>query len=74
MRMAGGAPYAAILRFEEEGPDGSKKSLLGVFKVGTASQPGRHIAWVESDAQPSQNEAARAIADSKARESSCSES
>ena len=70
-RLRGGEPFAAILRFKESHPDGGEMEWLGVFKVGTEGQPGCLVEWVGSSAQPSQNEAARTVADTKAVQHTC---
>lgn len=64
-RIRGGEPVAFILRynFMTDGMNPVRTSELAVTSIGREGSPGCLIEWVEADAQPSQNVAARQIAD-----------
>jgi hypothetical protein len=74
-RIHDGKPVAAILRysffFPMEMSSNSRSSELAVFTVGRKSSPGCLVNWVTADAQPSQNVAARQIADQQAEGFDC---
>lgn len=72
-RIHDGKPVAAILRynFETGGVPNSRSSELAVFSIGQEGSPGCLIDWVSADAQPSQNVAARQIADQRAEGFDC---
>ena len=71
-RIQAGEPVAAILRFDFT-VDGmaAESSELAVLSIGSEGSPGCLVDWVEADAQPSQNEAARQIADEQANGFNC---
>lgn len=73
-RIHDGEAVAAILRynFEASGVSNSRSSELAVLSVGQEGSPGCLIDWVPADAQPSQNVAARQIADQRAEDFDCS--
>lgn len=62
-RLHGGEPIAAILRYSMDSGMDERFSELGIFTIGTATQRSCLVAWVPGDAAPTQNEAARLIAD-----------
>ncbi len=73
-RLQGGQPVAAILRynFESGGSPNVQSSELAVFTIGQEGDPGCLVDWVTADAEPSQNVAARQIADRDAKTFDCS--
>ena len=74
-RIRDGRPFAVIVRYEVEGPGGTaaeRRSDLAVIKVGREGAPGCLVSYVGADARPSQNEAARALADREAAGHDCS--
>lgn len=74
-RMVDDDPAAVIVRYQVEGgPGAADRSDLAVIRVGREGDPGCLVAWVPADAEPSQNEAARSIADARAASFDCSES
>ena len=73
-RVRGGRPFAAIVRYEVEGPGGTpaeRRSDLAVIKVGTDGSPGCLVGYVPADAAPGQNVAARRLADREAASYDC---
>lgn len=73
-RIHDGDPVAAILRYNFETGDSPnmQSSELAVFSIGQEGSPGCLVAWVTADAQPSQNIAARQLADRQAKGFDCS--
>ena len=72
-RIHDGEPVAAILRYNFETGDipNVQSSELAVLSIGQEGSPGCLIDWVPADAQPSQNVAARQIADQRAAGFDC---
>ncbi len=72
-RIQGGKPVAIILRynFMTDGIDPVRTSELAIASIGHEGSPGCLIGWVEADAQPDQNTAARQIADQQAEDFAC---
>ncbi len=72
-RIHDGKPVATILRynFVTDGVYPTRSSELAVTSVGREDSPGCLIEWVKADAKPSQNVAARQIADRKAESFNC---
>ncbi|NEP17685.1 MAG: hypothetical protein F6J97_12400 [Leptolyngbya sp. SIO4C1] len=72
-RVHDGEPVAAILRFNFEtgGSPNTRSSELAVFSIGRERSPGCLVDWVTADAQPSQNVAARQLADQQAEGFDC---
>lgn len=75
-RIQGGKPVAMILRynFMTDGMYPVRTSELAVTSIGREGSPGCLIEWVEADAQPDQNTAARQIADQQAEGFDCDSS
>ena len=67
-RLVDGKPVAVIVRYRMDAGDGNPppRDQLAVITVGTEGAPGCLVDWVPADAAPSQNEAARALADREA--------
>ncbi|AFY54628.1 hypothetical protein Riv7116_2096 [Rivularia sp. PCC 7116] len=72
-RIHDGKPVAIILRynFMTDGMNPTGWSDLAVTSVGRKGSPGCLIEWVKADAKPSQNKAARQIADRQAENFDC---
>ncbi|WP_420454812.1 hypothetical protein [Rubrivirga sp.] len=73
-RLRDGRPFAAIVRYEVEGPGGTaaeRRSDLAVVKVGREGAPGCLVGYVPADASPDQNTAARRLADRRAASFEC---
>ena len=71
-RLRDGRPFAVIVRYDlDAGDGGPTASELAVISVGTEGAPGCLVGWVPADAAPSQNEAARALADREAASTVC---
>ncbi|MEM0964009.1 MAG: DUF5991 domain-containing protein [Bacteroidota bacterium] len=63
-RIRDGVAVGAIIRYRIDGiEDVPARSDLAVLSVGSAEGPGCLVAWVPASATPSQNEAARDLAD-----------
>lgn len=75
-RIHDGKPVATILRynFTTDGIDQIRTSELAVTSIGREGSPGCLIEWVEADAQPDQNTAARQVADRRAEGFDCDSS
>lgn len=74
-RLKDGRPIAIIIRYTISRPGGdgtSTYSELAVISIGRPGDPGCLVGWVEGNAQPSQNEAARILADGQAETIDCS--
>ncbi|MEZ4240195.1 MAG: hypothetical protein R3F59_29385 [Myxococcota bacterium] len=63
------AVRVVIVRYRLQGE--RERSELAVVTVGREGAPGCHVAWVPADAKPSQNQAARDLADTRARAGTC---
>lgn len=71
-RLRDGKPFAIVLRYNTSGPDGDQaRTDLAVISVGRPGAPGCLVGWVPADASPSQNEAARTMADRDAAAGTC---
>ena len=72
-RIHDGKPVAIILRFNFEtgGIPEKRSSELAVISVGGEGSPGCLVDWIPADVQPSQNVAARQIADRQAESFDC---
>ncbi len=75
-RVAGGAPFAAVLRFtiEDTGvepPSPQRGSVLGIFQVGRDGVPGCPVAYVDALLNEDANTIARQVADAFARPFRC---
>ena len=73
-RLRDGQPFAVIARYTTDGPGGTpaeRRSELAVIKVGQQDAPGCLVGYVAADASPSQNAAARRLADREAEAFSC---
>lgn len=72
-RIHDGKPVAIILRynFQTGRTPQERSSELAVISVGREGSPGCLVEWVPGDAKPSQNVAARQIADRKAESFNC---
>jgi hypothetical protein len=72
-RIHDGKPVAIILRynFETGTTPQERSSELAVISVGREGSPGCLVDWVPADTQPSQNVAARQIADRQAESFDC---
>ena len=71
-RLRDGEPSAVIVRYQIAGPSGrDERSRLAVIAVGREGAPGCLVGYVGADAEPSQNAAARALADRQAGGSAC---
>lgn len=74
-RLAGGKPFAAILRYsiDAAGLDGEmrKGSVLQVSKIGSKSRPGCAVAYVDAVANQNANMLARDTADTAVRSFRC---
>lgn len=64
-RLRDGEPLAVIVRYELDGDTGAtmERTELAVITIGQEGSPGCLVGWVSAGAQPSQLEAARALAD-----------
>ena len=73
-RLRDGRPFAVIVRYVVEGPGGTaaeRRSDLAVVKVGREGAPGCLVGYVQADASPDQNTAARRLADRDAAGFDC---
>ena len=73
-RLRDGRPFAIIVRYRVEGPDGTagaRRSDLAVIRVGRDGAPGCLVGYVGADAAPDQNTAARRLADRAAATYAC---
>ncbi|MEL6616746.1 MAG: hypothetical protein AAFQ43_13470, partial [Bacteroidota bacterium] len=71
-RLRDGKPFAIILRYNSQDVEaGRDRTDLAVISVGRPGEPGCLVDWVPANAQPSQNEAARTIADGQATTVDC---
>ena len=73
-RLRDGQPFAAIVRYEVEGPGGTaaeRRSDLAVIRVGREGAPGCLVGYAPADAAPDQNTAARRLADQEAAGFDC---
>ena len=73
-RIRDGRPFAVIVRYEVEGPGGAaaeRRSDLAVVKVGREGALGCLVGYVQADASPDQNTAARRLADRDAASFDC---
>lgn len=71
-RLRDDKPFAAIVRYNMEDGTGTRHSTnLAVLSVGRDGKPGCLVGWVPVEAEPSQNEAARKLADRYAQDIDC---
>jgi len=75
-RLADGVPFAAILRFRIEDPEGGLRdnragSVLGIFRVGRQGTPGCPVAYVDATLNADANLVARQAADGFGRDFRC---
>lgn len=74
-RLRNGRPFAVIIRYYLDDGSGTGTrlpSVLAVLTVGGEGSPGCLVGWVPANAKPSQNEAARQLADQQAEGFDCS--
>ena len=71
-RLRGDKPFAVIVRYHLDDEGGvSVPSRLAVISVGTEGNPGCLVGWIDADASPDQNTAARDLADREAEGFDC---
>ena len=80
-RLRDGVPFAVIIRYhlddgtyDFDGGTSKLPPLLAVITVGREGSPGCIVGWVPVDARPSQNEAARRLADEEGEGFDCGDS
>lgn len=62
-RIRNDKPFALIIRIFYQHTEDEERSNLGIFTISTEEKKGCAIGWVPANAKPSQNIAARQIAD-----------
>lgn len=71
-RLRGDEPFALIARYHLDDGGGTPiPSRLAVLSIGREGDPGCLVGWVEAQASPDQNTAARTLADQEAEAFDC---